>query len=925
MNIHFDRMPLALVLTVVGALLMACGGSNPQSLVASAKNYLEKGEPRPAVIELKTALQTNPDLPEARFLLGKALLANDEPAFAVLELRKALELKHPREVVLPILAQGLIEQGQNKEVITQFSDVRLDNKQALASVKTALALAHSRSGAAAAAMDAFKQAIEAQPDFVPAHNGLARQLAINGQRDAAIEAVAKIIAAGHADADTWVLQGDLLAFVKNDKDGAIGAYRKALGISKQHFGAQSGIINVQVASGDAKAAAAQVAELQKSRPNHPATRFFQAQVAHLQGDNKAAKEQVLQLLKASPDHPQLNQLAGAIEIASGSGLAARAYLNKTLQAAPDSVVARRMLARAYLKSGEAGKAVELLQPMLAEASQDGAALALAGEAYMQMGDLDGAAAMLSQAAKVNPTNVVNLTALARTRFLKGDADGAVSDLQQLAASDTGTVADLELINTLLRRRDFPAALKAIDALERKLPGKALASQLRGAAHLGLKDNAQARASFEKALTVDATYFPAAANLAAMDLADKKPQLAQQRFEALLKVQPGHLRALLTLADLRARHGGTVQEVNDLLATAVRLNPEEAAAHVNLINHHLLNKQTEPALATAQKADAALPAQPAILDALGRAQLAAGQPNQAIATFNRVIALQPGSPLAHLRIADIKLAAKDNDGATESLKRAVAAQPDAILPMQRLIALEMQRGRHAEALKVARDLQKRRAAHSLGFMLEGDILRAQKNDAAALVAYKSALGKVASEVAAPRYHGLLVALGKRSEADQFASTWVKDHPRDLAFLAYMGDNALARKDFPGAEAAYRRVVEIEPNHVSSLNNIAWSMVKANKSGALPLAQKANELQPNHPALMDTMALALAAERRIDEAVGLQKRALALAPDSNTLRLTLARLYIQAGQKPQARELLELLSKLGEKLPEHADVKSLLAGL
>jgi len=78
-------------------------------------------------------------------------------------------------------------------------------------------------------------------------------------------------------------------------------------------------------------------------------------------------------------------------------------------------------------------------------------------------------------------------------------------------------------------------------------------------------------------------------------------------------------------------------------------------------------------------------------------------------------------------------------------------------------------------------------------------------------------------------------------------------------------------------------------------------------------------------MDTLAVVLAAERRIDEAIELQKKAVALAPESPTLRMTLARLHVQAGQKPQARELLEALSKLGENFPEQAEVKSLLGGL
>lgn len=907
------------------AAMAACGGGDPQKLMASAKVYLDKGDLKSAVIELKTALQQQPDSAEARYLLGKALLASEEPVGAAVELRKALDLKHPRDKVLPDLAKAMLEQGQHKELIAQYGVATLNDKQALASLKTSLGLAQARIGAADAAMAAFKQALDAAPGHVPALSAMARQMAVNGDRDGAVKASDAIIAGGKADADAWVLQGDLLAFGKGDKDGAISAYRKAISIAGNHLAAHAGIIQLQVGTGDTKGAAEQVAALQRVRPNHLSTRFFQAQVAYLQADFKTAKEMVQQLIKVAPEHPQINQLAGAIELASGSNESARAYLSKALQAAPGSVIARRLLANTYLKSGEAQKALELLQPLLTQAAPDGVALGLAGEAHVQLGELDKAGDMFALAAKANPSNTNNLTALARTRFLKGDAAGAVADLEQIAAGDKGTVADLELVNTQLRRRDFAGALKAIDGLELKQPGKAMASQLRGVAYTGLKDTVQARASFEKALSIDAAFFPAIVNLAALDIAEKNPQVAQQRFEALLKIQPGHLRASLALADLRARNGGSKQEVTDLLATAVRLNPGEAKARLSLVNNHLANKQVEAALTAAQQADAALPNLPTILDALGRAQQAAGQLNQAAATFNRIVALQPGSPLAHMRIAEIKVASKDNDAAIESLKRALAAKPDALLPLQRLFALELQAGRHADALKLARDVQKRQPAHSLGYVLEGDVQRAQKSDAMALAAYKTALGKVAPEIAAPRYHNLLASMGKKAEADQFVANWAKDHSQDMGFAVYLGDNALARKDYANAELAYRHVASMQPTHVAALNNIAWLMLKANKPGALPFAEKANELQPNQPALMDTLALALAAEKRIDQAMELQKKALALAPDSDTLRLTLARLYLQAGQKPQARELLETLAKLGDKFSEQAEVKSLVAGL
>ena len=92
-------------------LLAACGGDSPQALVKSAKDYLAKGDPNAAVIQLRNALQKAPDSAEARYLLGTALTDRGDAAGAVKELRRALQLGYPTEQVLPTLARALVNDG----------------------------------------------------------------------------------------------------------------------------------------------------------------------------------------------------------------------------------------------------------------------------------------------------------------------------------------------------------------------------------------------------------------------------------------------------------------------------------------------------------------------------------------------------------------------------------------------------------------------------------------------------------------------------------------------------------------------------------------------------------------------------------------------------------------------------------------------
>jgi putative PEP-CTERM system TPR-repeat lipoprotein len=247
---------------------------------------------------------------------------------------------------------------------------------------------------------------------------------------------------------------------------------------------------------------------------------------------------------------------------------------------------------------------------------------------------------------------------------KGDTEGAFRDLEQVAAGDTGHRADLALIAAHLQRREFDPALKSIAALEKKQPDNPLTHNLRGTALLGKRDVAGARKSFERAMALNAAYFPAAANLANLDLAEKKPEEARKRFEAVLAKDPKNVQALLALAELRLKAGGTSEEVAALISKGVTANPTDPAPRLALIGLYLSKKEVKSALAAAQDAVAALPERPEILDAAGRAQQAAQDYNQALATYAKLAAIKPDSPLPYLRMAEVDVAAKNKPAALE---------------------------------------------------------------------------------------------------------------------------------------------------------------------------------------------------------------------------------------------------------------------
>ena len=84
------------------------------------RSISRKNDRAGAVIQLRNALQKNPDLAEARFLLGKSLLETGDLPGAEKELRKAAELKYPADEVVPVLARLLVRRGEYKKALDEF-------------------------------------------------------------------------------------------------------------------------------------------------------------------------------------------------------------------------------------------------------------------------------------------------------------------------------------------------------------------------------------------------------------------------------------------------------------------------------------------------------------------------------------------------------------------------------------------------------------------------------------------------------------------------------------------------------------------------------------------------------------------------------------------------------------------------------------
>ena len=913
---------LALALALA---LAACSGSSEQELIASAKVSLEKNDAKAAVIQLKNALQKNANSGEARLLLGKSLLESGDIAGALVELRKAQELQVPDEKVMPLLAQAMTLAGEEGKLITQFAQLQLKEPVAEADFKTYLATAYAVQSDTEKARGAVQAALRAKPGHAPALIVSARLAALDNDVDGAIALLNQVLTAEPTQERAGVLKGELLLAGKRDVDAAVAAFRQVLSAHPKSVAARSAIVNILFSQQKLAEAKTEFEQLKAAAPQHPETLFFEAQFAFGDKDYKKTREITEQVLKAFPNNVRVLELAGAAEFRMKNYIQAEALLAKALKLAPQQRLSRLLLAQTYLRNGEPNKTLEALKPVLDTGKADGTTLSLAGEAYLQLGDAARSEQAFQAALKAAPDDARVRTSAAMAQMARGNNSGAIVELEAVAAGDGGPRADLALISARLRQNDIAGALKAIDGLEKKLPDQALPMQLRGRLLTLKNDLPGATKSFEAAIAKEPAYFPPVASLAALDLMAKKPEDARKRFNAFIQAQPKSWQARLALAELEARVGAPPATIVAALREAVKVNPAEARPHVALVNQLISSGDGKTALLAAQDATAALPNNTEVMDALGRAELAAGDQQRALSTFKKLASLQPRNAVPEMRLAETYAAMKDSESAARALRRAAELQPGNLAVSRAQARLAMADGRPDDALKVAREMQKRAPQDAMGFTIEGEIEVSRKNWDAAINAYRASLKLAPSSETTAKLHTALLAAKKPAEADRLAADWLKANPKDASFHYFLGDVALAQNDVVRAEAHYRTVLDVQPDNALALNNVAWLLAKQGKPGALAMAQKANQLLPERAPLIDTLSMALEADNKLPEAIEAQKRAITLEPKDPSLTLRLAKLYIKAGDKTRARGELDTLSKLGEKFAGQPEVAQLLSTL
>jgi putative PEP-CTERM system TPR-repeat lipoprotein len=918
---------VAAVLAATATAAMATAASAaPSALdyVEQAHQYLQKGNLRAALIELRNAEQAAPNDPKIRIDLAKIHLALGNPGTAEIEARAAQQ-RHAQEAdYLPVLAEALLRQNKFADLIGQIQPG--ERAPALESkVRLAIGLADSALHHEHKAEAALRDAVRLDPQAIPAKIAFARFLAVKDPKKAG--ALIDSVLAAHPRLDAAIAVKGQILEVQGDLKGALKQFDDALQINPHNPVARVGRIEVNLSKKNYAAVDADLDPLLKAAPNNVEAGYLRAYELTMQGHYAEANTIVQRISPAFDLFWTGYYLQGLIEFQLHQYALAEQAFSKYLAKKPDVIGVARLAAVAALRQDAPGRAVGYLEPFADRTPPDVPTMSLLGKAYSAEGKTDRALELFKKAAALEPKNPAIDTDLAVAEIGTGKGQEGLDHLEQVFESEAGaTVAGPTLVLVDLASGRFKEAQSAAAELVKRDPKSALYQTLLGRTLLQQGDYAAAEKALRGALGIDPEFLPAARNMVQLDIATGRVDAAAELYKSLLAKKPGNIAILLGLAEIAVTRQKW-EEAEEYLNRARDSAPGNPAPAIALVKLELQRQHVPQAKAVAEQLAAQFATNPAVLDTLGQVQLVAGDKTGALSTYKRAYTLAPNSAPILLRYAALLSGAKYYAEARRVLREAIAQAPRNTALKGDLIRLDGAAGGLDAGLAQARSFAKSDPNNPTYELISAELYEKNGRDGDALSLLQTAAANRPkdSEVAIALAQ-LYARKGKPDKAEELLQARLKVNPDDLALQSALASLYLNDKEFTLAIAAYQKLALERPNDAPALNNIAWiyqqqgDLAKAQKT-----AERALALAPGNGAIEDTLGWILLAQGKTEEALAHLTAASALYPGDANIQYHYAVALDRSGRASDARALLQKLLASGSKFAEKDAAEKLLQQL
>lgn len=873
------------LVVALSLVLTACSGNkSPSELVNSAKSYIQNNENAAAEIELKMAIQENPSLAEARYLLGLVYLDMAKSAAAEKEFAKAMELGFDLNQVAPVYAKSYALQDKYNEIIELSDSVKNLDNQAKQQIDYYLILAHINQGSLDKARDII--AATEQSDY-----RFAKLIAV-------YDAIDK------AEVETALQQ--LNTLVENNPE-----FDEAL------------LLKGQLAMRHGKYAdAAQALEAYLTIvPTDNKARFFLAEALYKLRKMDEAEVQVDALLAIAKEHPFLNQLKGSILFGKKDFEQAKIHLEKSVQNGsvhtatrllagitnynlnnleqayqylvsiqgdlPQDHVGKKLLGVVQLKLGYDIEAAETLLELEGMTEQDAALFAHASYELLKDGDKEKAKQLLANAESKGKNNAMDL---ARIGFLKLSLDdiSGLDDLETaLNQNPDIPIAKLSIAQAYIQQQRYEEALKLASDWIKSNPNEVAGYNLSGITNLQLGKRQEAENNFTKALAI------APNNVASLNyfintaIEQKDNDTALKLAKQITTAWPDYLPGLVQYFSISREFADTEESLTLLTNASEKFNSDMRFTSA-LIKALIIERKPEQIIEQLQGLSEENIADLGAIYwlALGDSYTATGQSEKALETFRKWQFMQPGNRDAWIK-SIVLLDKSDPAEALRVVRQArqqFAEDPQlALLEVYYNVQLAKPSAAQRSLDKLTKELKNSPEAQGL----QGQIYLLTKQYAKAQPLLVEHYQAFPSSNAAIYLYQLFSEQGLEQKGIDALSTHIEQYPQDVKVITLLADRYL-RQLSDKAIPLYQSLIELNGNNTFAMNNLAWLLSEKNElAQAQAHAEKAAQLEPANPHILNTLGTIYIKQNKKDLALKVLSKALTITPNIESIKATYQR--------------------------------------
>jgi putative PEP-CTERM system TPR-repeat lipoprotein len=888
-------------------------------LLDDADKAMAAGNLNLALIQLKNAVRLAPSNGEVHARLGVAFLQHGEAIAAERELRQARDDNGPAETIIPALLRAMLQRNEFKDILTEFKEPPPGTQDSTAAdVLRARALAFQAAGQSKESQAAMERSLLLRRDI----GGLVSGAALaNEQKDfkLAQSLTDEAVKLAPANEQAFIMSV-MLAHQSGDSKKALAIADDF--VSRVPNSAIARILRIDQLlnlKDDAKAKL-EIDALTKLAPTSPYGPYYRGVMMARAKDFKGAW-QLMQSLQPEfvQSQPNIAMMVASVAAASGNLESAGAILTTVTARNPNIPQARLQLATIRLSQGAPRAAVDTLSSY--KGSKDPLAHALLAQAYMMLKQYNDAVASLEIASSAPEATDVLKQQLAMSQLQTGETDDALQSLRDLyQRSPTNANLATVLIATLVRTRKWDEALRAIDDFAKNSPKGPLPSFYRAQVFIARGNFSQAQSELDKTIAADATFMPALYFRANVLAARGDPEGSRKDLEQYIAKNPTNTSAYLRLVEIAANNGRE-QDVPALFDRAIKAAPKDAAPRLALANYQLSRDKYQDAQVSVAEALQVSQNNPEALALQGKIQILQGKTEDSIKTYRSLIAAN-SSPAAYGLLATALYTSKDQLGAEDSAKRAIELAPESVQMRHLLIEIQLGGGKAENALTTARAFVSKNPGPEADLLVADTLARLNRMKDAEALLDKSLSAKPDARVALAVAQ-LASRSGNSKKGLSVLANWSSKNPDDFGTRREYAALMMQSGDSKGARGEYEALLKQNPEDAIVLNNLGWLIQKENPTRALSMVALASKIAPRSAEIVDTLGWLKYQQKDHEGALPVLQRAHDIDTNSAPISYHLALALDANGKRTEAKSLLQAALAKDAKFDGAEDARRVLA--